>query len=62
KPGAPVSAPCTWEELESGKVGPRTFTLRNMATRIKDIGDLWSGMRRQRRSLQRSLLKLRALS
>jgi len=62
KPGAPVSAPCTWEELESGRVGPRTFTLRNMATRIKDIGDLWSGMRRQRRSLQRSLLKLRALS
>ena len=62
KPGAPVSAPCTWEELETGKVGPRTFTLRNMAPRIEQVGDLWSGMRRRRRSLNRPLLKLRALS
>jgi bifunctional non-homologous end joining protein LigD len=62
KPGAPVSAPCTWEELESGKVGPRTFTLRNMATRIEEVGDLWSGMRRRQRSLQRPFVKLRTLS
>jgi bifunctional non-homologous end joining protein LigD len=62
KPGAPVSAPCTWEELESGNAGPRTFTLRNMAGRIADVGDLWSGMRRRRRSLIRPLLKLRALA
>ena len=62
KPGAPVSAPCTWEELETGKVGPRTFTLRNMAARIEQVGDLWSGMRRRRRSLNRPVLKLRALS
>ena len=30
RPGAPVSAPCTWDELERGDVGPRTFTLRNI--------------------------------
>ncbi len=47
KPGAPVSAPCTWEELERGEVGPRTFTLRTMAGRIADVGDLWSDMRGQ---------------
>src|SRR3989442_1741945 len=61
KPGAPVSAPCTWKELESGQVEPRTFTLRNMAARIKEAGDLWSGMQKRRRSLKGPLLKLRGL-
>jgi bifunctional non-homologous end joining protein LigD len=60
--GAPVSAPCTWEELASGEVGPRTFTLGNMGARIKAVGDLWSDMRRRRRSLERPLQKLRALT
>ena len=41
KPGAPVSAPCTWDELERGEVGPRTFTLRSMGARIAAVGDLW---------------------
>ena len=31
QPGAPVSAPCTWAEIEQSAVEPRTFTLRNMA-------------------------------
>jgi bifunctional non-homologous end joining protein LigD len=47
KPGAPVSAPCTWEELERGDAEPRTFTLRGMAKRIDEVGDLWSAMRPQ---------------
>jgi bifunctional non-homologous end joining protein LigD len=62
KPGAPVSAPCTWEELDSGKVGPRSFTLRNMAARVDRVGDLWADMRKRKRSLRRPierLLKLR---
>jgi bifunctional non-homologous end joining protein LigD len=58
KPGAPVSAPCTWEELERGQVGPRTFTLRTMARRIADVGDLWSGMRKRGRSLGRPMEQL----
>lgn len=62
RPGAPVSAPCTWEEVESGAVGPKTFTLRDMAARIKAVGDLWVGMRRRQRSLQRAVRALQALS
>ena len=58
KPGAPVSAPCTWEELERGDVAPRTFTLRTMAKRIDDAGDLWADMRRRRYSLRRPMEQL----
>ena len=62
KPGAPVSAPCTWEELESGDVGPRTFTLRTMAQRISTVGDLWSEMLKKKRSLKRPIERLKKLS
>ena len=41
KPGAPVSAPCTWEEVERGDAQPQTFTLRSMPQRIAAVGDLW---------------------
>jgi bifunctional non-homologous end joining protein LigD len=44
KPGAPVSAPCTWEEVERGAAEPRTFTLRNMAERTARVGDLWQDL------------------
>jgi len=60
KPGAPVSAPCTWKELESG-VGPRTFTLRTMAARVDAAGDVWADMRRSRRSLRRAIERLRRM-
>ena len=46
KPGAPVSAPCTWEEVERGDVHPQTFTLRAMAKRVEEVGDLWAGVLR----------------
>ena len=44
KPGAPVSAPCRWDELERGEVGPQTFTLRSMPRRLEEVGDLWADM------------------
>ena len=62
KPGAPVSAPCTWEELERGDVGPRTFTLRNMAQRVAEVGDLWSDMLKKKLSLKRPIERLKKLS
>src|SRR5215468_3596562 len=61
KPGAPVSAPCTWQEVEGGAVGPRTFTLRTMAGRVADVGDLWSAMPAQARSLADPLARLEGL-
>ena len=61
KPGAPVSAPCTWDELERGDVSPRTFTLRTMEKRIADVGDVWSDMRKRGRSLKRPMERLRRM-
>ncbi|MGH9969874.1 MAG: non-homologous end-joining DNA ligase [Pyrinomonadaceae bacterium] len=61
KAGAPVSAPCTWEDLKRCEVGPRSYTLRTMAQRIADVGDLWSEMLRSRRSLRRPMERLRRL-
>jgi len=52
--GAPVSAPCTWAEIEGGKVGPTTFTLRNMAARVADVDDLWSDLLECKQSLRRA--------
>ena len=59
KAGAPVSAPCTWEEIERGEATPRSFTLRNMPDRIARVGDVWGDMRRRGRSLKRPMEKLR---
>jgi bifunctional non-homologous end joining protein LigD len=44
KPNAPVSAPCTWDEVESGEVGPQAFTLRGMRERIERVGDVWANL------------------
>ena len=44
KPNAPISAPCTWDEVERGEVGPQTFTLRTMARRLEERGDVWSAL------------------
>jgi bifunctional non-homologous end joining protein LigD len=59
KPGAPVSAPCTWAELERSEVAPRTYTLQTMTARIAAVGDLWSDMAARGHSLQHSMEQLR---
>jgi len=61
KPGAPVSAPCTWEEIERGEVAPRTFTLRNVPSRIATVGDLWADMPTLGQSLTRATEILRSI-
>jgi bifunctional non-homologous end joining protein LigD len=62
KPGAPVSAPCTWEEIERGEVGPKTFTLRTMAERVAKAGDPWNEMKKSEvRSLKSALSKMQKL-
>jgi bifunctional non-homologous end joining protein LigD len=60
KPGAPVSAPCTWEEIERGDVHPQSFTLRGMHRRIEAVGDLWADITARGVSLAAAIAQLQA--
>lgn len=55
---APVSAPCTWHEVESGDVTPRTITLRTMPARVDQIGDVWRELLRAEQSLASAIDRL----
>jgi bifunctional non-homologous end joining protein LigD len=41
-PGAPVSAPLTWDEVEAGRIRPADLTLRTMPGRVAEKGDLFA--------------------
>ena len=39
-----ASAPLTWAEVDAG-VDPKAFTIRTLAARVRDVDDLWEGLR-----------------
>jgi bifunctional non-homologous end joining protein LigD len=45
---AGVSAPLTWDEIDSGDVDRAAFTLTTMAGRLASVGDLWKKSRQSR--------------
>ena len=59
KPGAPVSAPCTWDEIKRGKITPRSFTLKTMRKRIDATGDLWADLLTGGQSLKAAIKQFR---
>jgi bifunctional non-homologous end joining protein LigD len=61
KPGAPVSAPCTWQELESGLATPQSFQLRTMRERVERKGDLWGDLHEGGHALSGPLERVRAM-
>jgi DNA ligase D len=50
KPGAPVSAPLAWDELDD--VAPEQFTVATMPDRFRQVGDLHAGIDDTAYSLQ----------
>jgi DNA ligase D len=50
KPGAPVSAPVTWDEL--GECQPEDFTVASMPARFAEVGDRHAGIDDKAHSLQ----------
>jgi bifunctional non-homologous end joining protein LigD len=41
-PGAPVSAPISWDELDDGDLRPDRWTVRNLPERVERVGDLFA--------------------
>ena len=41
-PGAPVSAPITWDELDDPTLRPNRWTIRTMPDRVAEIGDVFA--------------------
>ena len=52
-PGAPVSTPLRWDELND--IYPTDFTMRTVPERVKLLGDLWTGILDAKHDLHRLL-------
>ena len=52
-PGAPVSAPIEWEELDDPDLRPDQFTIRTIGERIRERGDLFRAVLDQHQVLPR---------
>ena len=53
RPGAAVSLPVTWDELEG--VRPMDFRMTNVLERIEAQGDVWRDALRRKQNLARAL-------
>jgi len=54
-PGAPVSAPVTWEEVADPGLKPHMYTLRTLPARLSEIGDPWERINDSAATLPRNL-------
>jgi bifunctional non-homologous end joining protein LigD len=41
-PGAPVSVPISWDELDDPKLRPDRWTIGSLAERLAEVGDLFA--------------------
>jgi bifunctional non-homologous end joining protein LigD len=56
-PGAPVSTPLEWSEVDAG-LDPRALTMGVVLSRVADQGDLFAGVLATRQSLSRAMKSL----
>ena len=50
-PGAPVSAPITWDELDDPALRPNRWTVRTILDRVADVGDLFADVQNDAQEL-----------
>lgn len=60
KPGATVSAPLEWSEVQHG-LSPKDFTIKNMLKRVEEKGDLFAGVLGKGVDMAKALQKLESL-
>jgi bifunctional non-homologous end joining protein LigD len=60
KPGAPVSMPLHWEEVKPG-LSIRDFTIFNAVDRIKEVGDIFTGVLGEGIDLEKVSAKIESL-
>lgn len=58
RPGAPVSTPLTWDEVEDG-VDPTSFTMRAVLDRLERMGDLFAPVLAGDQRIDEALARLR---
>jgi bifunctional non-homologous end joining protein LigD len=51
KPGAPVSTPLLWDELDDD-LDPRDFTITTVPDRLRKVGDVWNEEMKRKNSLK----------
>jgi len=61
RPGAPVSCPLEWKELEKVK-NPLDYNLKTIGGRLKEKGDLFSQALSDKQNLERALREVNALA
>ncbi len=55
KPGAPISMPITWHELDDPNLRADTFRLRDIKQRLDQVGDPWTKLRAKPASIEAAL-------
>lgn len=58
KPGATISAPLTWSEVEKKKIRTSDFTIKNMLARLKKKGDLFAKVLTDKQKLEKAMEKV----
>jgi bifunctional non-homologous end joining protein LigD len=61
RPGAPVSTPLDWEEVKKG-VTPGQFTIKDIVSRLKEMGEIFAPVLGKGIDLPKHMKKLRSLS